>query len=499
MKEFRLLFFYPNSYLMGIAPGNIAMLSACLKEAGISVRLFDCTHYKIKKDFQDEVRTKLGHVKRTNIEDYINLKITDIFEDFVKVVDDYKPDLIAATLIDGTINFTFRFLEKIADRNIPVVVGGVGATFLYERIFKSGLVDYVCIGEGEGAIVDLCLALKNKRETSCISNIYTIKDGNIVKNSLRKLVNLDNLPIPDFSIYDYDRFYRPFRGRVVRMLQVDLDRGCPFSCTYCAAPTLRRDYDMAHCGYYYRMRNFDKVFEELKILIEKHDINCLWISAETLLAMPQKKFTEFAIKYIQEIDLPFWCQSRLDTFTDGKLKLLQNMGCEAMSVGLEHGSERIRYDLLNKKINNKTILDAFNLISNYDINMTVNTMIGLPDETREDVFESIELNRQIRSILGKNYTSNVFTFIPFSGTFLRKLCIQKGYVKEDMDVSMSFFDDSMLTMPSLSKQEIRGLEKTFALYVKLDKSLWPKIKITEQNNEESNIIFNELVQLSKAN
>lgn len=475
---------------MGIAPSNLAILSACLKEQGIETRLFDCTHYKPQnKQSQDEIRTKLGHVKKTNFEDYVVSKTSDIYQDFIKVIEEYKPSLIAVTLIDSTISFTCSFLKKIKDKNIPVVAGGVASTFLYKKILNTGLIDFVCVGEGEKMLVDLCIVLKNGDNPKNVSNIC-IKDGiNFIKNPMGKLVELDSLPVPDFSIYDYTRFYRPFRGRVVRMLQVDIDRGCPFTCSYCAAPALRTNFNENSCGSYYRVKNIDKSFDEIKTLINKYDINCLWISSETLLVIPFQKFKNFAERYKKEISLPFWCQSRLDTFSDEKLQLLKEMGCEAMSVGLEHGSERIRKELLNKRITNETILKAFNDISKYNITVTVNNMVGLPDETRENIFETIELNREIKRILGSNYSINVFTFIPFSGTGLRELCIKKGYINENTDIPISFFDESMLTMPSLSKADIKGLEKTFALYVSSDKSLWPKIKEAESNEN----IFNELI------
>jgi radical SAM superfamily enzyme YgiQ (UPF0313 family) len=53
------------------------------------------------------------------------------------------------------------FIEKVKDKNIPVIVGGVGATFGYKKILDSNLVDFVCIGEGEETLVELCNKLYN--------------------------------------------------------------------------------------------------------------------------------------------------------------------------------------------------------------------------------------------------------------------------------------------------------------------------------------------------
>jgi anaerobic magnesium-protoporphyrin IX monomethyl ester cyclase len=495
-KDFRVLLFFPNETLVGCAPSNMAILSACLKQDGFDVKLFDCTLYRnVSGETQDQLRAKFGQVKKTDLENYVHIKEDNIYDDFSKVVNEYKPNLIGFNVIDSTIKFSLSFIEKIKHLNIPTIMGGVGATFNYEKILNNDLVNFVCLGEGEGAIVELCNKLMNKENTHDIKNLCFKKDSVIIKNQKRERVNLNDLPIPDFTIYDYERFYRPFMGKIVRMAQVDLDRGCPFMCTYCAAPSLKEEFDKDNCGHYYRVKSFDKVFEEIKNLVEIHDINFLWISSETFLALPLKKFQEFAERYIKEVNLPFWCQNRLDMFSEEKTKLLSEMGCKAVSVGLEHGSEKIRKQLLNKHISNEKILEATKVLSKYDIVPTINNMIGLPDETRENIFETVELNRQITSILKGKQTLNVFTFIPFAGTKLRKICIEKGYIDENIEIPFSFQKESILNMPSLNKKEIYGLEKTLTLYILLPKSYWPDIRIAEQDDKEGEEMFNKLIKL----
>jgi len=507
MKDFRVLFFYPNEPMVGIVPSNLAILSACLKEAGFDVKLFDCTTYRsIAGETQEDVRTKLGLVKKTDIDNYIHLKETNIYEDFIKTVDEYKPNLIAFTIVDSTIKFSLSFVEKLPGftlnhKHPRIIFGGVGATFNYEKILRSGIVDFVCIGEGEETIVQLCNRMYNCDDIKSWSNInnlaYISPNGNIIKNPLRKLVNIEDLPMPDFSIYEDWRFYRPFMGEVKRMLQLDFDRGCQHGCTYCAAPGLRKVFIKENCGKYYRVKSNDKIFSEMKCLIEKYQLDFVWISSETLLDLSLEKFKEFAKRYKKEINLPMWCQSRLDTFTEEKTKLLAEMGCKNVSIGLEHGSEKIRKEILNKHISNKVVIDAVKLMAKYNIFPTFNNMIGLPDETRKNVFETIKLNRELSKILNGKHNLNVFTFIPFSGTKLRQVCIEKGYIKEDEDLPPSFFNESMLDMPSMSKKEIKGLEKTLALYILLPHVYYPQIEIAERDNEVGNEMFNSLIKLIK--
>jgi len=498
-KKFKILFFYPNEPLVGVASSNLAILSSCLKQNGFDdIKLFDCSMYRsVSNDTQDQIRAKLGHVKKTDIDHYVQLNENNIYDDFIKTIDEFKPDLIALSLVESTYYFSLSFLEKIQTKNIPVVAGGVGVTFLYDKILNSNLVDYVCVGEGEEAIVDLCNKLYNGEDCSDIKNIYTKdKNGNIIKNPLRPMIDINNLPMPDFSIYNDMRFYRPFLGRVVRTLQMDIDRGCPFTCTYCAAPSLRSTFRANNCGNYYRIKTWDRAFEEIKFLVQKYNLNFAWISSETFMAVSDRKFKEFADRYKAEINLPFWCQSRLDTFTEEKTKLLADMGCQNISVGLEHGSEAIREKLLDKRLPNKVIIEAAKQMAKNNIFPTLNNMVGLPGETREDVFETVKLNREISSILLGKHNINVFTFVPFTGTRLRELCIEKGYIKEgDTFGQNSYFQGSILDMPTMSRDEIKGLEKTLMLYILLPECYYPDIKIAEKDDDEGKAMFEKLVKI----
>jgi radical SAM superfamily enzyme YgiQ (UPF0313 family) len=123
-----------------------------------------------------------------------------------------------------------------------------------------------------------------------------------------------------------------------------------------------------------------------------------------------------------------------------------------------------------------------------DIPVVANNIIGYPDETRELVFDTIELNRQLNCD-----DTNAFIFAPYHGTPLRDLCVKKGYIKKDT-LAEIYTKGSLLTMPSMAKQEIEALCKTFVLYVKLPKKLYPLIKKSEENSKEGGRIYNELFE-----
>ena len=181
------------------------------------------------------------------------------------------------------------------------------------------------------------------------------------------------------------------------MTMVDTDRGCPYSCTYCAAPSLRKIYSEAGVGKYFRVKSVDRVMSEVKHLVKKYKINFIWFSSETFFARDNKELEEFAKRYKKEVGLPFWCQTRLDTFTDFRTKLLAEMGCKQfrwvwnMEVKVQTGN-------LKKFISNQSILTSFKMLHKYNIPATVNNIVSFPDETRDLVFETVKTNRMMISM-----------------------------------------------------------------------------------------------------
>lgn len=500
MKEIKVLFLYPSPPV-GVVPTNIAVLMACLKTAGFQVSLFDASLYATSSKTQDDLRAEIGQVKASKINDFVSYKQGDLFDDFENRVKEYKPDLIAVTLVDNTVPLAVALLKRTRHLNIPTIAGGVTVTFAWEKIFRSGVIDIACIGEGEGTLVELCEKMSAGEDYSCVRNLYVRQpDGTIKKNPLRALDDINNYPYPDFSLFEDFRFFRPFYGDVVRMAPIDWDRGCPYTCSYCAAPNIISFNEREGAGKYYRKKSIDRTFAEIKYLVATHNINFLWFSSETFLAGSENFLREFAERYIDEVNLPFWCQTRLDTFTKAKTKIIKDMGVRCVSVGLEHGNEQFRTSLLNKKITNKQIIDSFTWLAEYDVIATVNNIIGFPDETRDLVFDTIALNRKIKAIgKGKNGI-NSFIFMPFSGTPLRQYCVERGYIQDQPEFpsleSTSTFGvlgTSPLNMPSMSKEEISGLERTMSLYINLPEQYFGDIRIAEQDDEAGRNQYRRLI------
>ena len=131
MKEFKVLLIHANSTLDTLIPPNLSIMSAFLRDAGFQVKLFDTTFYKTRESTGDDARVNTLQVKETNFEDLgIYLNKTDMYDDFIKIVNEYNPDLVGLSAVSLTYPFGINFLRRLKEerRNIPTIVGGIHAT-----------------------------------------------------------------------------------------------------------------------------------------------------------------------------------------------------------------------------------------------------------------------------------------------------------------------------------------------------------------------------------
>ena len=485
-KGFKVLLVYPNYTMVNLLPTNIGILTACLKQNGFTVDLFDTTFYRTSEKTLDEVRVENLQVRKFSLEDAgVRYKTTNYIDDFKKKVQEFKPDLIGVSCVEDTWPQGRTLIEAVRDYPAPVIVGGVLATLAPEHPIAHPDVDMICVGEGEYAIIELATALMKGEDPSTIRNLWVKKDGGIVKNPMRAPVAMDEVPFGDFDLFERERFFRPMQGKVVRMAPIETDRGCPYKCRFCEAPSLVGLYKEATGHYYFRRKSWAKVKDEIDLYIEKYGVEYLYFNAETFLAMSEKEFQEF-IRMYENVRLPFWMQTRIETLTEERVRELERVNCNRISIGLEHGNEEFRKKIVGKGFKNQQIIDVFRMLDQFSIPITVNNILGFPGETRELIFDTIELNRA----LGTD-SVNAFFFTPYRGTAMYKDAVEKGFLDGSSETN-SLMTGSILKMPTISKDEILGLVRTFSLYVKFPKDEWPEIKLAEQFTPEGDAKFREL-------
>jgi len=477
----KVLFLYPNMSLMMIPPAAITSLSAYLKSKDIQTDLFETTLYKLEAISSDERRAAVCQVKPTKVTDVgIEYITTDMYADFQKKVNEFQPDVIALSCNDFTHVLGKKLISSITiPKNTRIIMGGIYTTFFPDHAIQHPKINAICIGEGFEALVEY---VKNPFKIH-IKNLWIKNGSEIIKNPLRCPIKLDLLPPDDFSIFGEKRLHRPMHGKMLKMIPWYVDVGCAFSCSYCTAPSIRKVYkDAGHN--YLRVKSVDQIISELQQHIKKYNPEYLYCSTENFFSRPKKHIIELAEQFSTKIKIPFWAETRVENITDENLEILKKMGCNRLSMGLESGDEKFRINTLNKTFTNKQFYEAVAKLNNHGLNITINNMIGFPNETRKMIFETITLNRRIVEDFKKiDISLTVSTFVPCGGSNLQKDCIESGIfnLEEYLNNPPSTFHGGFwLPNKNLTEAELKGLYRTFPLYVRLPTTYFKDIEKAEK-------------------
>jgi len=484
--KMKILLVYCNSMLENALPISITQLSSCLKENGFTVGLFDTTFYKWGPISSMENRIEALQIKSCEI----RYNKEDIYEDFIKKIDSFQPDLIGFSVVEPTLNLGFNLLNhaktNIILNNIKIAFGGVHCILAPETLESNDLIDFICIGEGEYSFIELCTKLQQGKNINDVKGFWIKENGTWIKNQKAQLVDLNKQPILDFDIFDESYLLKPMMGKDYKTISIEVSRGCPYNCTYCGDTALKDIFKSQ--GKWYRYKSLEKISEELEHYVSKYTPEFIYIISESFLAQSMERFKKFAEVY-KRYSLPFWCNSRPEDINEEKVKILKEINCKRISIGIESGSEVFRKKFLRRKTTNKQIMEMARIFHKYDISFSVNLMIGFPDETREMIFEGIDLCKQINP---DGISTHIYN--PYHGTELRDVCIKKGYISPDL-IADDFFQGYQLINNNLSANEIMGLFRTIPLYVALDKGIYDEIKIAEKFDDIGNNKFVELKQL----
>jgi len=493
--NFRVLLTYPNLSMMLTPSYAVGLFTAILKKQGYSVELFDCTPYHPTAEFMGEPlpvtrANKMLNSRRFDAKALFGDPKIDLLGDFIKKIEEFQPNVVIfSTLVEDTWPQAQELLEALsAFPEIKSIIGGVLTTMAPAYVMEFPYTKCIGLGEGEETIVEFCENVRNGIDLFHIPGTWVRNDeGNIIKNPSRPLVNI-NMVVPDFSLFDERRFYRPLGAKIWKAIPLETYRGCPYTCTFCNSPAQVVIAKENEQGYFLRRKSMDILKQEIEIMMERYSPDFLYINDDAFMARGRAEIKAFSDMY-KDIHLPFWFQTRFEDIDAEKLGWIAEAGCYRISFGLEHGNEKYRREKLYRNIQNSRILKQAEIIKDSGIPYTLNNIIGFPYETRDLFFETIELNRDIDSF----DSVSVNIFVPYRGTVLRDMAIKEGWL-DPFQQTTSVIAESILTMPPpfLSAKEILQLQRVFPLYVRLPKSRYSEIQRAEIFDEEGDRMFEAL-------
>lgn len=354
----------------------------------------------------------------------VDVFVEGFHKNIIYEISQSKADIIGFTCITGEHQWAIKRARQIKHLlNIPVIVGGPHPTY-YPEIIKSEGIDMVCRGEGEYVVLELLNKMGKRSDIKNILGLWEKENGHIWKNKLAPLVcDLDTLPFADREIYDkYDFFQKETE------LVISTSRGCYFNCAFCYNALKRELYGGQQIV---RLRSPENILAEIKFLLKKYPRTKSVTFNDDNICLNVQWFNIFFSRYSQEIGLPFIASLRADFLTDAVVQKLKTANCYCVTIGLETGNEELRQIILKKRISNETYLKAAKSLKKYGIKIRTSNMFYLPNETIENAFETVELNKKMRVDFPWGYALQ-----PYPGTEIYKYSVESGFLNKDFS-----FDD----------------------------------------------------------
>jgi radical SAM superfamily enzyme YgiQ (UPF0313 family) len=430
----KVLFVYPDllegAAWRGYYYSGIGILSAVLRQTGHETALLHITQPVTRESFLQQLETLLSGE---------------------------GPLLVGFSATSNMMPFLEEWSLWVKQRwpQVWTIAGGVHPTLVPEEVLALPGVDIVCVGEGEGAIVDLVEALEAGRSPEGIANLWCKgPDGYVERNAPRPLVDLDTLPFPDRDIYDFAHLHHERQGEATMMVS----RGCPYRCSYCCNEALREVY--RGLGKPVRFRSVPLVIAELDYVLETYPFIERFVFDDDILPLHKQWFRAFAQSYAQEIAKPFACNLRPNMADEEVIGLLKQAGCDEIRFGIESGNDQIRNELLNRRISREQIIQAFELCHQVGIKVFAFNMVGLPGETVEQMLDTVKLNAIVRAAI-----TRVTIFFPYQRTDLYNVSAHMGLLTDR--IVTDYATDTVLGFDKVQRNRVVFIRRYFPLLTKL--------------------------------
>lgn len=293
------------------------------------------------------------------------------------------------------------------NNQMTVVVGGPHPSAKPGDLLYKGA-DIVVVGEGEKTFQELVIALRNKNPISQLKGIsFLDKEKNIQIQPRNEPINLNDYPpfAPDRELYS----------------AIEITRGCKFGCTYCQVPSL--------FGKSVRYRSPENINKWGKFLLSKRDIWDFRFISPNAFGYGSKKSSEPNVKKLTQMlsglhNLKaknrkriffgtFPSEVRPESVTEETLRITQEF-CDNdnLTMGAQSGSSKILTSI-RRGHTVEQVLDAVELASKYNFTMNVDFILGFPDETEKDQYETINLCKEL---IAKKSKIHMHYLIPLPGT-----------------------------------------------------------------------------------
>jgi radical SAM superfamily enzyme YgiQ (UPF0313 family) len=401
---------------------------------------------------------------------YLESTLNPVVSEFIS---SYNPDLIGVSLMSIEYYPAKNLSHLLKERfDIPIIWGGVHAIIKPEECIRYA--DYVCIGEGEHAVVSLLnhLSAKGKGTPPEIPGVWVNYNGDIMRQAVAQPEeDLDGLPfqeyLPDYfygfhnnRIYNFAEHQRLFRqyalyGGTCHMMITT--RGCPFHCSYCGNSAFMNVF-----GRQVRERSVKNVIDEIREVIKNPFILYINFQDDCFFTHNKEWMEEFCRLYKKHVNLPFIARAIPTMLDRERLSMLIDAGLCWIVMGIQSGSDRVNFEIYNRKIRFSAVKKAADLISETHAAPFFEMIVDNPYETEEEMVETIDAVATLK----KPYIVSLAHLTFFPGTPLAEKAVKDNIVTPDaylfrylLNIDETYLNKLLAITPSTPRFIIKYLNK----------------------------------------
>lgn len=395
--------------IYSVENAGIRYVSAALQRAGFETHIIflrDWVHNRLEMPSDRDIQMALDIIREKDA-DLVGLGfMSSLFSMAKKVTDDIRAEF----------------------PDLPMMWGGIHPTSVPEECIPH--CDYVCIGEGEKAAIELCEALRDGGDVTEIPNIWSKIDGTVHRNKPRPLIqDLDWLPYPDVA--DDNKYYIE-KGRLTieepwkrsAEYRIYFSRGCPYNCSYCYVSILRDVYEEKG-KQFYRARSVEHILGELELMQKTFPkVARIKIDDDTSFAFGDDWMEEFLEKYPKRIGKPFECLLIPPMLRPEMLTKLVAAGLVRVQTGIESGSSKESKEIHNRSPGNRAIMKFAEFNKELKLNVVYDVIVDNPHATEEMKIETAEFLLD----LPRPYDIFFYSLNFFPGTALTRQALAEGMI-----------------------------------------------------------------------
>ena len=315
------------------------------------------------------------------------------FEDLIRPVLDYGPDLVGFSILFSS-QMVFALLmalliKKKGDSKVFMGGASIGVMSQPERLFKEPwsisakdttqqfdlgqYVDCLVPGEGEGALLGLCMA-RDDQDLSGVPNLIFVKGQEIITNPPHVINDLAQIPEPDFGDFSLEDYISP--GVILPFLT---SRGCPWGkCVFCTHH---------HSYLRYRGLGIEECLRQIRQLKGRYGARLFNFYDEMI---SPGRFRRLARAMIDEgMGICYSAYAKpTKSFDADLLRLIHRSGGRVIMWGVESASQRV-LDIMRKGTKIKEIERVLQESSHAGLMNLIFIMFGFPTETEAEFYETI--------------------------------------------------------------------------------------------------------------